>query len=315
MELPVQGGRGRSHRLHAQCAACHGPEGRGAVGSQLSNPVFLETANDEFLYRTIAFGKRDTMMRGFLKGAPGGALMPMSEEDIGHIIAYLRRLQSNPTVDPPKRPHLSTDEDLGRDLYENKASCAKCHGSQGEGASGPALGNPDFLRVASDGFLAGTILLGREGTEMLSYGRGGNVKLTPQEVEAIVAYVRAFENSPPTLRRRVDSSPTAVSKGRELWLNHCAGCHGSEGHGPQNNRMDGYAPSINNPEFLRAADDGFLLATIAMGRRGTPMRAFGIGAGGISELDAESIRSIVAYIRSWEEPGEPEPSDDGEENK
>jgi hypothetical protein len=40
----------------------------------------------------------------------------------------------------------------------------------------------------------------------------------------------------------------------------------------------GYAPSINNPDFLRAAGDSFLLATIAVGRPGTPMRPFGKGA-------------------------------------
>ena len=33
----------------------------------------------------------------------------------------------------------------------------------------------------------------------------------------------------------------------------------------------------NNPEFLEAASDGFLVATIARGREGTPMRAFGPG--------------------------------------
>ena len=284
------------------CTPCHGPDGRGGVGNQIANPVFLSSASDEFLWRTIAHGKEDTAMRGFLKGAPGGALMPMGAADIEHVIAYLRLLEQQPRVDPPKKPRLGTEVELGRMVYEQKGGCAKCHGGQGQGASGPALGNPDFLRVTTDGYLAGTIVLGRENSEMLSFYRGGNVNLSPEEVEGVVAYVRSFEEKKMTLRRQVDRSPSSIAEGEILWGTYCAPCHGSDGRGPRNNRgIDGYAPSINNPEFLRATDDGFLLATISLGRPGTPMRPFARGAGGIADLSADEIRKIVAFIGSWEE--------------
>ncbi|MHC4971155.1 MAG: c-type cytochrome [Planctomycetota bacterium] len=302
--LPRTRRRGRAdfgELLYRQaCFACHGPEGRGGVGNQLVNPVFLSSVSDEFLWRTIAHGKDGTAMRGFLKGR--AALMPMSGADIEHVIAYLRRLQTQPRVDPPHRPRLGRDIALGREVYMKIGGCAKCHGDEGEGASGPALGNADFLDVASDGYLTGTAILGREGSEMLSFYRGGNVNLTPDQVQAVVAYIRDFATRPLTKRRMVERTVASVAEGDLLFQAHCASCHGSEGHGPRNNvRLNGYAPSLNNPEFLRAADDSFLLATIALGRPGTPMRAFAAGAGGISDLSADEIRKIVAFIRSWEE--------------
>ena len=284
------------------CQACHGPQGRGASGSQIANSVFLDSASDAFLWDTIAHGKTDTAMRGFLRSTPGAGLYPMDGIDIDHVVAYLRSLSRTAAIDPPRRVLTGALPDLGRIVYEEKGACAKCHGLNGEGASGPALGNPDFLKAVPDGFLTGTILLGRENSEMLSFDRGGNVALTPGEVENVVAYIRSFENRPTVRHRQVDRSPTAVSEGKALYGSYCASCHGSEGRGPAQNRIDGYAPSLNNPEFLRASDDAFLLATIALGRPGTPMRGFARGSGGIADLSADQIRQIVAYIGSWKAP-------------
>jgi hypothetical protein len=71
--------------------------------------------------------------------------------------------------------------------------------------------------------------------------------------------------------------------------------------GRHEDRPEGFGPSLHNAEFLKAADDNFLLATIALGRPETPMRAFGDGMGGRPGLSPEQIRSIVAFVRSWEE--------------
>ena len=219
---------------------------------------------------------------------------------IDDLVAYLRELQARPTLEPLKRPRSRVEMDLGREVYEEKAACAKCHGRNGEGARGPAIGNPDFLKVATDGFLIGTVILGREGTAMLSFDRGGNVSLTPEEVEAVVTYVRAFENKPFERRPAPEPSPADLAEGGHLFRVMCAGCHGSDGRGPQpGQQIQGYAPSINNPEFLTAASDSMLLATIALGRAGTPMRAFGRGVGGVADLTADEIQKIVAHIRTW----------------
>jgi cytochrome c oxidase cbb3-type subunit 3 len=293
------------------CQSCHGPEGRGGLGGQIANPVFLDSASDEFLWRTIAYGKDGTAMRGFLRDAPGGALAPLSPAEIDHVIAWLRDLQVRPRIEPLKRTASRVALDIGRWVYEEKGACAKCHGLYGEGGVGPSLGNPAFLEVASDGFLMATIILGRENTEMLSYYRGGNVSLSQEEVEAVVGYLRSFETIELTRTRRVPATETSVAEGAALYRVMCAPCHGSEARGPHpSQQLVGYAPTLVSPEFLAAADDGFLLATIALGRAETPMRAFGKGAGGIAELSLNEIWRIVSYLRSFE----PGPEDaEGEE--
>jgi mono/diheme cytochrome c family protein len=101
-------------------------------------------------------------------------------------------------------------------------------------------------------------------------------------------------------RRRVASSPANVTEGKTLFSMFCAACHGSEGKGLTGNRINGSAPSLNNPEFLAAANDGLLLATIALGRPGTAMRPFAKHEGGVADLEADEILKILAFIRSWE---------------
>ena len=77
-------------------------------------------------------------------------------------------------------------------------------------------------------------------------------------------------------------------------------CHGVEGKFEEGS-LDHFAPTLNNKEFLEAASDGFFLATIARGRSHTPMRSFGVDSPSGKALGAQSMKDIVAYIRSWEQ--------------
>jgi mono/diheme cytochrome c family protein len=136
---------------------------------------------------------------------------------------------------------------------------------------------------------------------MHSYFNGADVaRLEQEDFENVVAYVRGFEKNPPAARRRVEITPERAAEGRILFRENCSTCHGLEGMGKHGEKVGDFAPSLNNPEFLKAADDNFLLATIALGRPGTPMRPFGDGMAGKSGLTADQIRKIVAFLRSWE---------------
>ncbi|MCX5795525.1 MAG: c-type cytochrome [Elusimicrobia bacterium] len=278
-----------------ECVKCHGLQGEGDLGTQIGNPVLLGQLSDDFLWRTVAYGKGDTEMKGFLKRARN----PLSGDDIDHIIAFVRRLERTPPAEPLRRHYSWASAKDGRKVYEQKGGCMKCHGAQGEGGSGPSLGNPAFLKTVSDGFLAGTVILGREVTPMKSY-YSGETRLAGEDIENVIGYIRTFENAAAPAVRRVESTPELVAAGRVLYRETCAKCHGLEGKGKHENKPEGFAPSLNNEQFLKAADDNFLLATIALGRPGTPMRAFGDGMGGRPGLSAEQIRRIVAFLRSWE---------------
>jgi cytochrome c oxidase cbb3-type subunit 3 len=287
---------GEAH-YRVACVQCHGEKGSGGVGPQLANPVLLDSASDALLFHWIGNGRAGTAMKGFLPAAQGPtALEP---QQIADVIAYLRYVARGGDI--PLRRLGEGDPFVGAQLFEG--TCSPCHGHVGAGSWGPQLNNRNFLRSASDGFLASTIVLGREGTPMRSmvHGQQGLGQVAPEQVQDIIAYMRQWEvgDIPRTPASAVELSELAMRNGRELYAGYCTGCHGPNGRGLQDG-PDYYAPALNNQDFLEAATDGFLLATIARGRRGTPMRPFGKGAGGIVSLSTGEISDIVSHIRSWQ---------------
>ena len=280
------------------CASCHGGEGEGGLGPQLNNPVLLRSASDGMLYDMIAHGRTSTQMRPFLKRH--GGVAEFSQRQIEDIVAFIRRWEGLPRTATARPGHGFPE--AGAEVYTR--ACVQCHGADGQGGTAPALGNPKFLRAASDGYLIATIILGREGTEMRSMGRysQGNVQLSSREVQDVVAYIRQWEEEPtPGIPHRYVQGD--ANRGLEAYGSFCVGCHGAEGRG-------GYAPELNNQGFLTAATDGFLQATIVRGRQGTPMRPFGIGAQGVAELSTQTINDLVVYLRSWDAQAAPPPVGD-----
>ncbi len=180
--------------------------------------------------------------------------------------------------------------------------CAACHGPNGEGrrygtnnpTTFPAIGNPDFLAVASDDFLRASIEKGRPGRRMPSWGtkEGG---LRPEEIASLVAHLRSL--APPAaavgpLSEAFTSTAAGdAQRGARVYAANCAGCHGEKGEG-----KDG--PALKNAAFLEVATDGYLRATILLGRRNTAMRSFARGSPGFPALGVSEIIDIIAFIRS-----------------
>jgi cytochrome c oxidase cbb3-type subunit 3 len=194
---------------------------------------------------------------------------------------------------------FSTD---GRTLYGN--FCAACHGQSGQGMRYPgmppfpAIGNKDFLAVASDSFITATIAHGRPGRRMPAWGekQGG---LRPAEIANAVGYLREMggvKTPDPDLKPprwvKADSA-----QGGKLYAVHCAGCHGAAGQG-----ID--APALNNSGLLKNASDTYLAETISRGRSGTAMKAFSQPSTAYPSLTPAEIESIVAFLRTWEK-GQP----------
>ena len=240
---------------------------------------------------------------------PGSQMPQMghSEEQIHLLTFYMLSLRqtSYPEAYWPKdriravrfgAREFATD---GATLYTT--FCAACHGAEGEGRRYPgmppfpAVGNPDFLAVASDEFLIAAMQHGRPGRRMPAWGEkeGG---LRPEEIRAVAAHLRRLGGAPaPTPEakpRWIKADPTA---GRELYGRYCAGCHGAKGQGIE-------APALANKALLAAAGDTYLVQTIARGRRGTAMQAFASPSSVHPALAPAEIESIVAFIRTWEAP-------------
>lgn len=238
-----------------------------------------------------------------------GSLMPtmgLDEAEVQTLTLYLLSLRRTAApqaywpLDRTRATYLGAREfgDDGETLY--RAFCSACHGPRGEGlrypgaSPFPAIGNPDFLAVASDEFLAENIRRGRPGRRMPAWGEkaGG---LRPEEMEKIVAHVRSL--GPPTEaavlerpRRWANGDP---DEGRSIYETSCASCHGAKGEGVE-------GPALSNPVLLSAASDAYLAETILRGRRGTTMPAFAQPATTHRVLSPREVESVVTFLRTWE---------------
>jgi mono/diheme cytochrome c family protein len=219
------------HGLHFNCAGCHGGmKAEGGVAPytltdflgrnrkvQWTAPrldTVLKRFDEEEVQTILIYGRANTPMPAW--GVQGGG--PMNAQQITDLVAYIKSIQvsdkraleiSKEAVATEARSSgLSTDS--GETLF--RAFCARCHTKgwsygepdvMGGGAFGPNLTNGDTLRqfpdrskmveFVTDGTDYGKPygvrgMGGNEGGGMPGFGR----MLTPQEIEAVVDYVRGL---------------------------------------------------------------------------------------------------------------------------
>lgn len=186
-------------------------------------------------------------------------------------------------------------EPNGAKLYAR--NCAACHGARGTGSIGVPLALPSFQATITDDYLRKTIHLGRPGRVMPTFSN-----LSDDEIDAIVRYVRSWYSGPVVTYSNapVKGDP---ARGKKLFAQNCAACHGANGEGAKGTGVTFsrprdlpiMAPALHNPGFLAAAPDAMIKATLMKGREGTPMRSF--LKQGLKEKD---IDDIVSYVRSFE---------------
>ncbi len=189
---------------------------------------------------------------------------------------------------------LAADEKTikqGADIYAQ--NCVFCHQADAIGKAGfaPSLSNPEFLSLASDKFILGTIRDGRQGTGMPPFAHIGR-----DQGRAILAYLRSFSKLP-SRTAEVDAQPAAIGDagfGEKLFENICATCHGPKGDGYV---AGGTGTAIGKIGTLSKVSDGFLRATIKEGRSNTRMRGFA-GPEGLANLNDQEIDDIIAYLRT-----------------
>lgn len=113
-----------------------------------------------------------------------------------------------------------------------------------------------------------------------------------QDISNIIGFMRQDAEGPLTYIYP-GANPGDHDRGSALFQKRCADCHGREGEGIK-------APSLNNQEFLSAASNGYILATITLGRRGTAMPSWGYGQEEYPSLSKGQREDLVAWIRSWQ---------------
>jgi len=80
---------------------------------------------------------------------------------------------------------------------------------------------------------------------------------------------------------------------RHIFEANCVTCHGRTGEGIT-------APALNNQEFLNAATNGYILATVTLGREGTRMPSWGQQTVNRPALSVQDREDVAAFIRSFQ---------------
>jgi len=165
-------------------------------------------------------------------------------------------------------------------------NCSQCHGSGAQGFKGyPNLNDDDWLWGGSLEAIAHSITHGIRNTtdadarmsEMPAFGRDAILK--PAEIGDVTEYVLS-------LGGRADD-PAAAERGRPLYADNCAACHGPAGQG--NHELG--APALADDIWLYGGDRAAIALSIANSRNGV-MPAWG------RILDPVTIKQLTVYVHS-----------------
>ena len=167
------------------CALCHGEDRQGYAADHapsLRSPELMGAAPGSYLWSAISYGRPGTAMSAF-EHSQGG---PLSHDDLHALVDWLIETSGVYRQPVPDR-RISGEATKGAEVYATH--CTSCHGENGEGGTGTALGNSVFLATVTDAYLHYTVTKGRTGTPMPAFGK----TLTRSEVRDVVAFLRSKE--------------------------------------------------------------------------------------------------------------------------
>ena len=172
----------------------------------------------------------------------------------------------------------------GRVAFAN--NCAACHGAGGQGGSGfPALVDDDWLWGGSLAAIHQTVAHGIRNTEdeaartsvMPRFGADG--MLTNPQIGDVAEYVLSLSGR--------SSDPAAVDRGRTIFAENCASCHGDNGRG---NREFG-APNLADQVWLYGGGKADIVAMVRNPRLGVMPAWEG-------RLDPAVINMLTVFVHS-----------------
>lgn len=165
------------------CALCHGKDREGYANDgapSLRSKSLMASGFPFHILYTVGYGRRGTPMAGFFEEIGG----PLNRDDMYRLVRWLGEQVDVEPLDLPLDP-IAGDVELGRKVYKDQ--CAVCHGKNGQGEMGPAIGNPSMLALTTDEFLRYAIVHGRDGTDMPAFGE----ILNEDEINGVTAFLRS----------------------------------------------------------------------------------------------------------------------------
>jgi ubiquinol-cytochrome c reductase cytochrome c subunit len=193
---------------------------------------------------------------------------------------------------PPSGPPVvhTTGAKLGEQLFA--ANCARCHGISGRGFQHPQQPDVNGPPLRGVGELAADFYL-RTGYMPLNDARDQPTRSRPsfdeKEIRALVAYVGSLGGGPAI--PAPDPKSGDLNEGRELFTEHCSGCHQVAAQG-------GILPGAKAPPLTRATD-----RQIAQAVRIGPYAMPTFTEKDISDAELNSIIAYVNYTKDANDAG------------
>jgi mono/diheme cytochrome c family protein len=177
------------------CATCHGADGHGGAGPNLSTEAL---PRDDLM---------DVVTEG--KGTMPGFGDQLSVAELEAVVTFVEELAAAPP--DTSEPSLVA---IGADLFS--ANCVRCHGQDASGGFGPALKYSPLTDV--------------ELVSVVNNGRGNMPSfseiLSSSDTTALVAYLASTRST-----NGDADPPSAIALGRDVFVTSCATCHGLDGTG------------------------------------------------------------------------------------
>lgn len=202
----------------SSCASCHGVDAKGVefMGKDLIASDFVARTGDAELRQFITEGR----VAKPLSMPPKGGHEELTDEDLAHIVVYLRGVQ-----DPRRMPELPAPVVTGPSEAQKQAAleaaggdaelaeyiasgdklfhstCIACHGKSGVGikGNGAALAQNAFVQSMNDDDLLAFIKRGRgpsdpkNTTGIQMPPKGGNPALSDDDLLDIISYLRTLQ--------------------------------------------------------------------------------------------------------------------------
>lgn len=166
-------------------------------------------------------------------------------------------------------------KEMGYRLFQTY--CAQCHGADAQGTKGfPNLADGNWLWGGSPEKIRETIKGGRTG---VMTPKGTKPDMDADQVKDVVHYARSLAG--------LTGDSIRIQRGKELYPQACAACHGPEGKG---NDAAGYPNlTLTGRARLYGSQEADMIETVTKGRNNT-MPAFGDFLG-----DAK-VHVLTAYV-------------------
>lgn len=227
-------------------------------------------------------------MTGFTQGVLGASQRAQVHEALDEVRA--KRAAFADRIAGASLEEIRTDQELlefslagGRSAFA--VNCSQCHGGGAQGFEGyPNLNDDDWIWGGDMDNIATTIRYGirsghDEGRENEMPAFGADEILEREEIGDVAEYVLALSG------RAEDDA--AAERGKEIFAEQCAACHGEDGKGD----MELGAPNLADAIALYGADRQSIVRNIYRPRLGV-MPAFE------ERLDEATIKQLAVYIHS-----------------